>query len=114
MEWIPLDNSISLAEILIQSHKQPVVIFKHSTRCSISAMVLNRLNKLDAFTLQKPTKYYYLDILNFRAISNEIAEQMNIIHESPQILIIFQGKTIFNASHNNITSEIVNKIISEA
>ena len=99
MNWTPLKSEEQINEIKFKSGKNPQVIFKHSTRCSISSMAKNRLDKND-----KPegVDFYYLDIINYRPISNKIAEEFNVNHQSPQVLIINGGKCVYNESHSGI------------
>lgn len=99
MNWIDLNDEAQLATINEQSKNQPVMILKHSTRCSISLMAKNRLDK----EVNPPnTLCYYLDLLKFRPISNKIAELYKVPHESPQILIIKNGECTYEDSHNGI------------
>ena len=99
MNWIALENEQQLQEIKEKSNTQPVVIFKHSTRCSISMMAKNRLEREAA---PANTAFYYLDLLQFRPISNTVAEMFQVHHESPQILIIKNGECTYEESHNGI------------
>ncbi|MCH5598362.1 bacillithiol system redox-active protein YtxJ [Niabella ginsengisoli] len=99
MNWITLDNEGQLAEIDEKSFKKPQLIFKHSTRCSISSVIKNRLYKGE---LPDNIDFYYLDLIANRPVSNEIANRYGIEHESPQVLLIKDGKCIFNDSHNGI------------
>lgn len=85
-----------------QSKLQPVVIFKHSTRCSISSMAKHRLER------EAPAEnvaFYFLDLLQHRSLSNKIAEDYSIHHESPQVLIIRNGECIYEDSHNGINMQ---------
>ena len=102
MNWIHLTDEAQLEMIKQQSIDQPIVIFKHSTRCSISTMAKNRLERE-----QTPgnIKFYYLDLLAHRNISNRIAELFGVHHESPQILLIRSGECIYDESHNGISME---------
>lgn len=101
MEWIPLTTEEQLAGIIDQSFQKPVVIFKHSTRCSISSMAMNRIeSKWNVSKEEAPI--YYLDLIVYREISNRIADQFDVRHESPQVLVISNGKCVFNASHNAV------------
>ena len=101
MDWISLINEEQLASMIEQSFQKPVALFKHSTRCSISAMAKNRLeSKWDINKEELPV--YYLDLLRYREISNRIANDLNVQHESPQILVIRNGKCIYHASHSGI------------
>ncbi len=82
------------------SPQQPVAIFKHSTRCSISRMALKQFE--NEFDLEGSVTPYYLDLLNHRDISNEIATRFQVYHQSPQLLLIKEGKSIYDASHSDI------------
>ncbi len=103
MNWIKLNHSSQLDEIKKESEQQPVLIFKHSTRCSISATALSRLERSWKEEEMKELKSYYLDLLSYRPISNSIAETFGVYHQSPQALIIHKGKCVYNASHFDIT-----------
>jgi bacillithiol system protein YtxJ len=102
MNWIPLTDQNQLETIKDQSFTTPQVILKHSTTCSISKMALARLERAEAPT---SIQFYYLDLLNYRAISNAIAEKFSGYHESPQILLIKNGECIFDESHGGIQME---------
>lgn len=99
MEWQILNNEVQLKEIIEQIKALPQLIFKHSTRCSISAMAKARLDR--QATTEKLT-FYYLDLIVHRSLSNKIAELFNVPHESPQVLIIKNGECTYEESHNGI------------
>ena len=101
INWIPLTNIAQLDEIDAASNEKPVVIFKHSTRCSISRMALKQFEKEYTLTDNEVT-IYFLDLLSFRAISNEIALRFKIEHQSPQLILIKNEKAIYNVSHSDI------------
>lgn len=106
IHWKEISDISVLDSIQKDSYRQPQLIFKHSTRCSISAMALDRLNRNWKFTETQITPYY-LDLLQYREISNKIAEKWQIHHESPQMLIIKNGECIHDVSHSDISvSEI--------
>lgn len=102
MNWHPLTEETQLDTIVEESKSQPVAIFKHSTRCSISSMAKNRLEREQA---PQGIKFYYLDLITYRAISNKIAEMFKVHHESPQVLLIKDGDCVFEESHNGINME---------
>jgi bacillithiol system protein YtxJ len=102
MNWIALTSESQLKDIIANS-EQPVMIFKHSTRCSISATALNRLERNWNDMEVAPLKAYYLDLLSYRPVSNQIASTLNVTHQSPQLLLIHQGKCVYNASHMDIS-----------
>ena len=103
MNWIPLTSLDQLSEIKAQSNAETVLIFKHSTRCGISSMVIKRFEKLFDESMQH-VKVYYLDLLNYREISNEVGYNFQVMHQSPQLLIIRNETTVFHASHYDITA----------
>jgi bacillithiol system protein YtxJ len=102
MNWIPLTTEDQLLLIKEKSFSIPQVIFKHSTRCSTSSMVLNRLERAEA---PATIDFYYLDLLAHRTISNKIAEIFQVYHESPQVLLIRNGECVYDESHMAITME---------
>ena len=102
MNWIALTQEEQLAEIKEQSRQQPVVIFKHSTRCSTSAMVKGRLERA---RIPDSIDFYYLDLINYRPVSNKIAADFSVRHESPQILLILNGECVYDESHIGITMD---------
>jgi len=107
MEYIDFTTESQISEIIDRSKLQKgVLIFKHSTRCPISSMALNNFNKgWDIAEEQIPV--YFLDILNYRSLSNEIADRFGVQHESPQILYINDGKCTYNASHMAISPSAI-------
>ena len=104
MNWIPLHAESQLEEIRQRSALRPQVIFKHSTRCSTSQVVKGRLERAAPPT---SVDFYYLDLLNYRPVSNKIAETFGIHHESPQVLVIRDGKCVFEESHLGITMDAI-------
>jgi bacillithiol system protein YtxJ len=109
--WQPLTDTEQLQEIVRESHEQPVLIFKHSTSCSISAAAKGKLERQWADAGLTDTKLYYLDLLRFRSISNDIAKQFGVQHESPQLLLIQDGECRYDASHMSIRlSEVKNAV----
>ncbi len=110
VNWIDLTDISQLNQIVEESNTIPVMLYKHSTRCSVSIMAKNHLDRnweLD----DKLIKCYYLDLLKHRDISNKIAETFNVIHQSPQVLIIKNGVCIYNASHDAINVRAISKQI---
>ena len=102
MQWIPLINVIQIDEIKEKSLQRPQVIFKHSTRCSVSSMAKNRLERIEP---PQNVDFYYLDLIQYRSISNKIAEDFSVYHESPQILLIKNGECTYDESHSGISME---------
>jgi bacillithiol system protein YtxJ len=108
MTWNDLTEESQLAGIKELSSTKPVVIFKHSTRCSISTMAKSRLERAIA---PDHIEFYYLDLLRYRTISGMLADEFSVHHESPQILLIRNGECIYDESHNGISMD---EIIEQA
>jgi bacillithiol system protein YtxJ len=102
MDWKILNSAGQLDEIVKASFERPQVIFKHSTRCSISSVAKNRLEKSG-----KPENmdFYYLDLINYREISNAVADRFKVYHESPQVLVIKDGECVYDESHMSISMD---------
>jgi bacillithiol system protein YtxJ len=109
MQWNHLEDVKELDQIVKDSFQLPVVIFKHSTRCSISRMALKQFEH--EFDLPHLLKPYFLDLLEHRDISNEIAARFGVLHQSPQIILIKDGKAIFNASHEQINVHDLKELV---
>jgi bacillithiol system protein YtxJ len=109
MNWEQLTDINQLGEIIFNSNEKPVVIFKHSTRCSVSRMALKQFE--NEFDLQDKLTPYFLDLIAHRDISNEIANRFNVYHESPQLILIKDGKAIYDASHSGIDAGVLKGLV---
>ena len=96
-----LKNIEQLNEIDTLSNEKPIVLFKHSTRCSISRFALKRFDAEYDYT-DEQMDWYLLDLLEHREVSNAIAAKYEVMHQSPQIIVIKNGKAIFSTSHDAI------------
>lgn len=101
LPWIPLNELQQLDYIEKKSTTKTQVVFKHSTRCGISRMVMNQFISAYNFT-EKDLDLYYLDILNHRDVSNEAGYKFQVMHESPQLLVVKNGNVVAHASHGAI------------
>jgi bacillithiol system protein YtxJ len=102
MSWIALTDELGIDRIKENSFLQPQVIFKHSTRCSISTMAKSRLERSG---LPEDIPFYYLDLLSFKNLSAEIADTFQVEHASPQVLLIKNGECIYDESHSGINMD---------
>lgn len=109
VNWVDLNHLDQLDLIIQKSWEQSVVIFKHSTRCSISRMALKQFE--NGFDLEGKIVPYFLDLLEYRPISNEIASVFGVTHQSPQILVIRDGISVYNASHDGIQVESLHEFV---
>ena len=101
INWTELTTDVFLGDLVKQSYELPVLLFKHSTRCGISSMVLRRFES-DWDIEESQLKPVYLDLLAYRSLSDKIAREFNVLHQSPQILLIKDGTCIYDASHSGI------------
>lgn len=108
IQWNELTDLSQLDEIKELSKTTPVMILKHSTRCFTSMMAKKELDNGWDVDKEKAIPYY-LDLLKFRPISNQIAQDFNVVHQSPQILIIKNGVCEYNSSHSDIQVRAIKK-----
>jgi len=110
MNWIELTSPHQLDEIKKESEMNHVLIFKHSTRCATSKLSLDRLER--NWTAERTAvKPYFLDLLNYRSVSNLVAETFDVEHESPQVLLIHKGQSILDLSHYAIDYDPISRAI---
>jgi len=111
INWVALNEMSQLADIISLSNSKAVLIFKHSTRCGISRMVLknfeNEYNLPDS-----EIELYFLDLIKNRDLSNEITIKFNVTHQSPQVLVIYKKQVIYHDSHNQISVEAIKKALN--
>lgn len=98
--WLVIQDNLSYRDAIQKSFVEKVLIFKHSTRCSVSSMALNRIESIEHAQIKA---CYYLDLIKYRSISNKIEVDFQVKHESPQVLVIENGKCIYHTSHNDIS-----------
>lgn len=96
-----LDSTEKLNELFQKSHEAPIVLFKHSTTCPISAAVYREISNVEA-------DVNLVVVQTARAVSNEIASRTGIRHESPQAIVLKDGKPVYHASHYDVTAEEIN------
>ena len=111
MNWTELRTESQLEQIQEESKTKSILIFKHSRRCSISRMALDRLERKWNAEETLHIKPYFLDLLSFRETSSSVASHFDVEHESPQVLIIENGQSIYDQSHFAIDYE---KILAAA
>lgn len=104
LDWIPLTNLAQLDEAIELSAHKKVMIFKHSTRCGISSMVLKQFEK--KFQPDENSALYFLDLLRHRDISNAVADRFQVVHQSPQLLVIENGVCTAHASHYGVVEMV--------
>lgn len=101
LPWIALNDLNQLSSIEEKSKSKTQIIFKHSMRCGISSMVMNQFVSSYNFT-EEEFDLYYLDLLSYRDVSNEVGYKFQVMHASPQLLVIKNGVVVVHASHGAI------------
>ena len=109
MNWTSLESADQINDI--NHHQGYSLIFKHSTRCSISMMVKKRF-ELDWDKLPGDLHLYFLDLIKYRELSNQIAADFQVCHESPQLLVIRDGECVLDLSHGHVSVEETLSVIS--
>lgn len=109
LNWHNIKTLEGLEKAIAESSETPALFFKHSTRCSISSMALNRFES--EWDESNNCSIYFIDLITNRDVSNRLSELTNVQHQSPQVVLIKNGKAVFNASHSNIdANEIQSKL----
>ncbi|MCO5937164.1 bacillithiol system redox-active protein YtxJ [Mucilaginibacter sp. RB4R14] len=109
MEWISLDTADQIDNIKQQAGYS--LIFKHSTRCSISMMAKRRF-EMDWENLPSDMPLYFLDLIKHRDLSAKVAEDFSVHHESPQMLLIKDGECVLDQSHGSISVDEAMSVVS--
>ncbi len=110
--WNTISTEQDVLQIIQKSSEKPQVIFKDSISCGISAFAKERLTTNHSL-LDGIADFNYLDLLAHREVSNFIAKKLDVIHQSPQIIVLIDKKVIFRDSHHSIDmKKIVDKITS--
>ncbi|MEC5156546.1 bacillithiol system redox-active protein YtxJ [Chryseobacterium sp. MP_3.2] len=104
--WHSLTSVEDLDAAIAKSNENKVAIFKHSTRCFISKTVLKNFEK-EVSASDKKVDYYFLDLIEYRSISSKIADDFDITHQSPQLIVLENGKAIKDASHQSISVSLI-------
>ena len=110
LPWIPLSSLDQLNNIVKKSKTKTQIIFKHSTRCGISRMVINQFVKHYPFS-EEEVDLYYLDILSYRDVSDEVGYKFQVLHQSPQLLLIKKGVVVSHGSHGSINRIDLSKFV---
>ena len=110
--WPHIKSVQDIDRIIDASHEKPQLIYKHSTRCNLSATVKLRLEQWDKTARLLPI--HYLDLISYRSVSDYIEKHFKVLHESPQVLIISKGQSIYDEDHFRINGEDIEKALHTA
>lgn len=101
LPWESLEQITDISKYVERSKEVPVLIYKHSTRCGVSSMALNRIES--EWTAQKSEcELVFLDLIAFRSVSNAVSEELKVQHQSPQAILLKGGEVVYHASHSGI------------
>jgi bacillithiol system protein YtxJ len=106
--WKKIESESDFYAIIEKSEAKPQLIFKDSTTCGISAYAKERLAQ-GTELLEETADFNYLDLLNYRSISNLIAQELDVIHQSPQIIVLKNKEVVYKASHHTIQTDAIKK-----
>lgn len=110
LPWLDLNSINQIQAIKDKSTSKTQIIFKHSTRCGISRMVMKQFVEDFGFS-ENQLDLYYLDLIAYREVSNAVANTFNVVHESPQLLVIKNGVVVKYESHGSINDLDLNRFI---
>ena len=110
MNWIELEDENQLKDLIVNSSIKPSLIFKHSTRCGISRMALKSFEK-EYDIDEMEVDVYFLDLLNYRNLSNKISIELNIQHQSPQVLVLKNENVVYSDSHYSISVNAIKDVL---
>ena len=111
MTWKPLTDPSQIEKIVERSHQMPCLIFKHSTSCSISSIAKYRLEDSWPYA-PEAVETYFLDLLRYRDTSHQVAAELEVHHESPQIILLSKGEVLLDASHLGISTEEIQEVLN--
>jgi bacillithiol system protein YtxJ len=110
--WNPITTTQDVLNIIENSVEKPQIIFKDSVTCGISAYAKERLVSGNDLLIAK-ADFNYLDLLSYRSVSNFIADELNVIHQSPQIIVLKNKEVVYRVSHHSIQAEEIAKWLSD-
>lgn len=113
MNWNKLTQAEDLSDAYNLSFEQPVILFKHSTRCPVSLMALSWFERSWKNEEMEKVQPYFLDLIAYRDLSNQISSQYGVMHESPQLLVIKNGECVYHKSHSAISYKEVKQLIEQ-
>ncbi len=104
-------NGLEGFKAIVGQESNPLLLFKHSSRCSLSTMALERLER--HWQQDMGVACYLINVINEREVSNEIAKTYDVVHESPQVLLCVKDQCLYHASHIEINFSVISKEISK-
>ncbi|MGM0932489.1 MAG: bacillithiol system redox-active protein YtxJ [Bacteroidota bacterium] len=107
--WKYITEEQDIEELEKQSFSKPVIIFKYSTRCGISRITLRKFE--NDLPENMDVAFYFMDLVKYRSLSNEIAERFKVSHESPQLIVLKEGKVLHHSSHQDINPKLLSEYI---
>ena len=106
--WTQITSDKQLVTAFEESNEKPILFFKHSTRCSISSMALSRFEQ-NAEQLNEICALYFIDLMEFRQVSNKLEEISNVMHQSPQVIVVKNREVIYTETHSSIDAKEIER-----
>lgn len=110
LPWTDLSSVDQLHEVMESAKEKPVLLFKHSTRCSISSMALNSFES-EWGSENERCELYFVDLIRYRDVSNAIADETGVVHQSPQAILFNGSEVLYHASHSGIDANAIEKLV---
>lgn len=110
--WNDLDNISQIKAAISASEHRPQLIYKHSSRCSVCFFAKKQVEEIPE-TMREQLDLYFVDVIGWREVSDAIAEEFSITHESPQLLIIYDRAVVWHGSHREIQSNVITDKLGE-
>jgi bacillithiol system protein YtxJ len=109
MKWNKLESVAQFNDLKMQSEQSnsAFVVFKHSTRCIVSKMALNQFSE----EYHQPSPFYLINVIENREVSNFVADELSVTHQSPQRIVVKNGEVVHNSSHHSIDAAVINQVI---
>jgi len=110
LPWKLLEKQEDILKFVERSKDVPVLLYKHSTRCGVSSMALNRIES-DWTAAEENCELVFLDLIAFRSVSNAVSEELNVQHQSPQAILLKGGEVVYHASHSGIDVQHIQSLL---
>ena len=105
--FVKITDKKSFEQLASRSKDRPVVIFKHSLTCPISAAAYEQMAEFDG-------EVALIEVQRARELSTEIENRLGVTHESPQVIVLRNGQVVWNASHFKVTADAVTEAVRQA
>jgi bacillithiol system protein YtxJ len=113
MKLTPLADVQSLDAAIAESRERPVLLFKHSRYCGVSCEALDELQSHIDSRTESDVVYRMITVQTHRPVSDAAVERLGVRHETPQAILLRDGKVVWNASHFRITANQLDQVLNK-